>query len=225
MDRPSFSPRLVFGLLVVLVALLFLLSNLGVVELRALARWWPVPVIVLGLLQFAGLQGVAPRIAGLAIASAGGLLLYSNLSPESLRTGQAWGYIWPTLLLLVGISLIARSRGPAVHEGARIRGFVLMSGQSLRETSTAFVGGELTAIMGGYELDLRDAGMAPDGATLEVFALMGGVELRIPEDWTVRSEVVSIMGGVEEGGRATGDGRFTLRIRGFVMMGGVEVRT
>jgi hypothetical protein len=128
------------------------------------------------------------------------------------------------LLLLVGVALITRGRGSTVGEGARVSGFVMMSAQSQKNTSAAFRGGELTAIMGGFELDLRDARMDQSEALLEIFALMGGFEIRIPENWTLQSEVVSIMGAVENGCRSPTEATHTLRLKGFVMMGGVEAR-
>ena len=63
--------------------------------------------------------------------------------------------------------------------------------------SQAFRGGNLVAIMGGCEIDLRNA--AIDGeAVIDVFAMWGGIELRVPADWTVSSQIVPLMGGVED---------------------------
>jgi hypothetical protein len=90
--------------------------------------------------------------------------------------------------------------------------------------SHVFRGGDLTAVMGGCELDLRHA--AIDGeAVIDVFALWGGIEIRVPEDWSIESRVVPIMGGVEDKTRPPqGASRHRLVLRGFVVMAGVEIK-
>ena len=68
-----------------------------------------------------------------------------------------------------------------------------------RWDGSPFRGGEMTAFMGGCELDLRQAEMAPgEDATIDVFAVMGGHEIRVPETWAVVTKAVPIMGGVED---------------------------
>jgi hypothetical protein len=94
-----------------------------------------------------------------------------------------------------------------------------------------FRGGEVTAIMGGFEIDLRGAGIVGDEAVLEVFTLWGGVEIRVPEDWIVQIQATPILGGISE--TVTGPAvpaapssgpRKRLVIRGTAIMGGVEVK-
>jgi hypothetical protein len=48
----------------------------------------------------------------------------------------------------------------------------------MQNSTPDFRGGELTAVMGGIELDLRNAGLQNE-ATLNVFAMWGGIELKI----------------------------------------------
>jgi predicted membrane protein len=90
--------------------------------------------------------------------------------------------------------------------------------------SSAFRGGELTAVMGGCELDLRQAAINGE-AVIEVFGLWGGIEIRVPEDWTVVSRVVPVLGGVDDKTRPPqGASRHRLVLRGFIVMAGVEVK-
>ena len=57
--------------------------------------------------------------------------------------------------------------------------------------------GKVTAIMGGFGVDLREAELAPEGARIEVFVMMGGLEFKVPESWDVVLNVTPIMGGTE----------------------------
>jgi len=99
----------------------------------------------------------------------------------------------------------------------------VMSGSKSQNSSQNFRGGELTAVMGGIELDLRNASI--DGsATINVFAVWGGIEIKVPGDWTVISQGVPILGGIEDRTVPPMDRSKTLFIQGYAIMGGVEIR-
>src|SRR6185295_3589420 len=82
---------------------------------------------------------------------------------------------------------------------ARLSLFAVWS--SFRRTSNAspFRGGDITAIMGGGQLDLRLATI-PTGeeAVIDIVAVMGGVEILVPSTWEVSTPIFPFMGGVED---------------------------
>lgn len=84
------------------------------------------------------------------------------------------------------------------------------------------------AVMGGVELDFRQARFPPGETTVNAVAFMGGVEIVVPPGVAVTCAGVPIMGGFERLDQED-DGRTApgavLRIRGAAVMGGVEVRT
>ena len=110
-----------------------------------------------------------------------------------------------------------------------------MSGVERVHAAEAFRDTEITAIMGGVQLDLRRAQL-PAGAeaVIDLLAVMGGVELLLPPDWHVSAPFTAILGGIEDKRlvepasviEAAGvqPGRPRLVIRGFVLMGGVNIR-
>ena len=104
--------------------------------------------------------------------------------------------------------------------------FAFMGGGDRVIRSQDFRGGEVTAIMGGFHIDLRAAAMAGDSATLEIFTLWGGVDLRVPEDWNVVVQGVPILGVFTTTGRplSAAPGTKTLILKGTAIMGGVEVK-
>jgi hypothetical protein len=81
------------------------------------------------------------------------------------------------------------------------------------------------AIMGGGELDLREARFAERVVTIHVTAIMGGIEITVPDDARVEVNGVGIMGGFDH--RAAGEGTTdgpTIIINGLAFWGGVEVK-
>jgi len=82
------------------------------------------------------------------------------------------------------------------------------------------------AVMGGSELDFRDALMGPGLTELRVFTVCGGVEVIVPPGLNVESHGIAIMGGFEHIADEYHDPdphAPTLRITGVAVMGGVEV--
>ncbi len=228
--RSRLTPKLFFGILVAVVGAIFLLDNLELLDDDFLKSWWPTGIVALGLVQLCFGDSAFPRVIGLGLMLLGGLLLLGKLQPEILDPGDLWRF-WPVALVLLGGSI---AYGALVPKSARISRsadytniFALWSGQDRRVGSQTYRGGDLIAIMGGYELDLRDADIpAGEEAVLDTFSLMGGGEIRVPEDWEVSVEVVPFMGGVESKATAPPPDapRKVLHVRGFAMMGGIEVK-
>ncbi len=84
------------------------------------------------------------------------------------------------------------------------------------------------AIMGGVELDLRQARFEVPSVTINAVAFWGGIEIRAPADVRVVVDGVGIMGGFEgprdDAGDRSSDGGVTVRVTGVALMGGVEVK-
>ena len=81
------------------------------------------------------------------------------------------------------------------------------------------------AILGGGEIDLREARFAEPVVTIHAVTIMGGIEITVPEDVTVQVTGVGIMGAFEH--IASGEGQAggpKIIINGVAIMGGVEVR-
>jgi hypothetical protein len=86
---------------------------------------------------------------------------------------------------------------------------------------------EFTAfmLMGGGEIDLRQARFADREITIHIIAIMGGCEIVVPEDATVRVTGIGIMGAFDHTATGTGapDGP-VITINGVALMGGVDVK-
>ena len=81
-------------------------------------------------------------------------------------------------------------------------------------------------ILGGFELDFRDAELSEGVTEVRVFAVMGGGEIVVPPDVVVEVSGVGIMGGFEHNaGEAAAyhPDAPVIRVTGFACMGGASV--
>ncbi|GIH16424.1 DUF1707 SHOCT-like domain-containing protein [Rugosimonospora africana] len=81
------------------------------------------------------------------------------------------------------------------------------------------------AVMGGGDIDLREARLVDGEITIWAFALMGGINIIVPEEAEVRVNGIGIMGGFDH--RASGAGQANgprITINGLAFWGGVDVR-
>jgi hypothetical protein len=111
---------------------------------------------------------------------------------------------------------------------ARKRLTAILGGFEKRGTWTCARRVSVTAVMGGAEVDFREAEMAPGVTEMNVTAIMGGVELIVPPWLSVEVDATAILGGFEELHRAPTTpepGRRVLRITGVAIMGGVSIET
>jgi predicted membrane protein len=223
--RPRLTPQLVFGLCIVIVGVLFTLDNMGIVYAEDYLRYWPAGLVAIGLVKlWQARTGQCGVFGGFMFVGIGMLLLLDALDMVHIRIGQ----LWPMLLVFFGASMVWRglhgTRPRSADSADTISGIAILGGVKRGTNSRTFKGGDLTAIMGGCEIDLRQA--AIDGeAAIELFAMWGGIELRVPEDWTIVNRVVPLLGGVEDKTHPPpGMTAHRLVLRGFAIMGGVEVK-
>ena len=243
--------RMVMGLIVVGLGVLFLLENLGIVYVRNVWEFWPIILIMLGLARMGTCASASGRTSGLVLVAVGGIFLASNLGYLSW---DLWRFFWPVILILAGVGLLlrgmdrdyragppwgdwdpnrwksfARDFGPmrdtdqnTVHQWA------FFGGSRRRVDSQNFEGGEALAIFGGIRIDLRQAASPKDEIHLEANALFGGVDIRVPESWGVIMRGMGIFGGFEDGTRARISGlpagKPTLVVTGMAVFGGVTVK-
>ncbi len=219
------TPQVVLAAAVILFGVLLTLDNLDVVDSGKYFRFWPVILILVGLIGLAQPAGNSGRLTGLFVACFGGLLLANNLGVLRFRV---WD-LWPLFLVVAGGNLLRQAWRPnrkvLADSGSTVSGFATMGGFHRNCSSQNFQGGELTVVMGGCHIDLREASIQDNPAVFNIFTFMGGIEIRVPEDWMVTLNVSPFMGGYEDKTRQPKEGSGKeLVIRGVAMMGGVEVK-
>lgn len=219
----SNNKRVVIGSVLVLIGLLFLLDNLGLgVEIP----WWVFtwPSIFIGIAFLNVLSGnfrVTFVFLGLA-----GFFYLQILGLLEVRT------YWPLLLIIIGLSYLLRNRDKSKDSSRASQSddtyfdeISIFGGTEKRLVSEQLMGGKITSIFGGSEIDLREA-KAVDGAVIEIFTMFGGCEITVPSDWKVNVDTVSIFGGFSDSRRnVSPDSVATVRIKGFTMFGGGEIKS
>ncbi len=221
----KFSGQMMVGLILVLLGILFVLDNFGIICADRWLHYWPVLLVAAGAAK--AMQPGHGRWIGVIIAFVGLIMLGNRLDLLHFRL---WDF-WPLILVAMGASMILKKSGGKTKESGQsgpdtIGGTAFLGGMSIRNHSLGFKGGSVTAMLGGMDIDLRDADMPEGGeALLEVTTFMGGVEIRVPDNWSVSVEITPFLGGVDNKTLRPIDlvGK-QLLIRGSCVMGGVEIR-
>jgi predicted membrane protein len=227
--------QIAIGFCVIGLGVLFLLDNLGWLDIRYTIHFWPMAFIFFGVVKILQTRSVGGAVVGGALILVGAMMTMRELGLFYI----GWNTLWPLMLILVGLSVVFRSASrrrvfdaapsaarPSTRDAAGdsvINVTAVMGGFTRRVTTPDFRGGEVTVVMGGCELDLRDCSINGE-AELNVFAVFGGIEIRVPPDWCVIMHGTPIMGGFEEKTATPPNNDKRLRITGSVIMGGLEVR-
>jgi predicted membrane protein len=188
------------GVLLILAGFLLLMHTLDVLDFGdIIANWWPLILIILGLFKLREADK-GPSIFLLILG-----LIFLSATLDIISWSRIWR-LWPLILIAIGISLVIRRRqggawwGTSTQETTDdfLRSSVIFGGVDRIVSSQNFQGGEITAIFGGADLDLRRVKVSPEGCTLNMTAIFGGVEIAVPSDWRVVVTGTPILGGIED---------------------------
>jgi predicted membrane protein len=169
-------------------------------------------------------------MGGWFLILAGTFLLLVNFGRGHLAEAFA-----PMLVVALGILIVIKalkqSRGvppELAHSEDFLQGTAIFGGFKRRMATQAFKGGELTAIFGGYEVDLRQATLDSGQARIDVFVLFGGGEIRVPEGWEIANRATAMFGALNDNthhGPDPSGGRPCLVVTGLILFGGTEVKS
>jgi len=212
--------QVLVGVLVVVAGVVLLLSRTGAVDVdlgTVLSTLWPLVVVLVGVVSLL----LVPRAwFGPAVVTAVGVALL--LARLGVLEVSVWDYLWPVAVILVGLGIVLGASAGSQQQD-RITALAFWWGAQRRSRSQTFRSASLTAIMGGVELDLREADVQST-ARIDVFAFWGGVDIRVPRTWEVRVTGLPLLGGWEDTTQRPGAGAPVLDVRVVSIMAGVGVR-
>jgi predicted membrane protein len=230
MSRERIQRRMLLGVIILIVGVLSLLDNLQLFDAHLALHFWPMVLMAFGALKIIQTRTGSGYLVGGGMVLAGVLLTLQNFNLITFR----WRDWWPAVLILVGLAVIFKDRlnrrvgqaydAPMADGQSRLDVVAVMSGNNMKMDGQDFRGAEITAVMGGVDLDLRRATMTANEARIHLFAVWGGITVKVPNDWSVVVEgVIPILGGIDDKTVPPATPQKRLFIDGYVLMGGAEI--
>lgn len=221
--------QLLFGLVLTLLGLVFLLDNFHVFEARRILPFWPLILIALGALKLSQDGDGRSRGIGFALIAVGSLLTLRHLGVFDFR----WRDFWP--LILIGAGVLVMFRGRLAWDGKggaatvelldedRVQISTVLSGNQSKLSSQRFAGGEIKVVMGETQLDLRQASIEGP-AQLKIMVVMGSVKLQLPPDWSVSVKGKPLLSEIDDKTTPPLMSSKQLVIQAELVLGGLELR-
>ncbi|MDP4238668.1 MAG: DUF5668 domain-containing protein [Bacteroidota bacterium] len=225
--RWGYTRGLGFGLLLMLIGVLFLGFNFGLIPmpLYDVIFSWQMLLIFIGVINLLRRH----LISGVVLIFVGGFFIIPKVIPG--LDGQFVHVYWPLLLIAAGIVILLQrilyprwgfeSWGKDWHNhrhhhhyhhahhydyskwdgtngtGGFSKNSVFASGDHI-VLDPEFKGGELNAVFGGITLDLRRTSLPVGETLLDVNAVFGGITIFLPSDWYVETSLDAVFGGFQD---------------------------
>ena len=225
----SLSGQAILGGAAVLIGTFLLLDNFDVLDARMYLRFWPLILVAIGAVRILNSEHRGGRFVGAVFVLIGAIVLVRELGFTSIGFHE----LWPLVLVLLGVSMLlggtARGKmlsdtGATPDTHSTVNAFAMLGGVQQSINSQDFRGGESSAIMGGCEIDLRQASISGDTAVINTFAMWGGIKIKVPSSWSVSLQGVPFLGGFDDKtSKPTDPSAKRLIVKGMALMGGVEV--
>jgi hypothetical protein len=216
------NPAILNGGTLIVVGVILLLHQMGIIRLWF--DFWVAAFFIAGVLKLLQSQCLQGYLWGGFLVAIAAALELDHLGYARLR----FATIWPVFVIAAGIILVLRAYQPAPGTAGLSSPYLnilaILGGGEYRVVTKNFRGGDLVALMGGFDVDLRSADIEGNEATITVNALMGGGTIRVPENWAVAIRGAAFMGGHSVKAREGPQPTKTLIVKGVAIMGGVEIK-
>ena len=224
------NKRSFVGVIFIIVGAVLIASKMNLIpdNVRHIIISWPMLLIGIGGLNIFANKNYSSGLILIAIGSFFMLPRIVNIPFEMKEM------FWPAIFVVIGVLMIfVKNRHKTIGAGGDSDNYIdllnFFGGGKRKITSANFLGGKVTSIFGGSELDLTESDINEIVPTIDVFTLFGGTKLIVPASWDVQVDVISIFGGFDDKRgpvsiTENGNQR-VLKIKGMAIFGGGEVKS
>jgi len=217
--------RVIWGIVLAAAGVLFALNALEITKIDIFFDgWWTLFILIP---CFVGLFTEREKTGNIIGILVGVFLLLC--SRDVLDFSMAWKLLLPAIIFIIGIKMVLgaifekkSASLPAIPENGPVIASAIFGGRDLNYDGQVFEGGEITAIFGGVDCNLKTAVIEKD-CCIRATAIFGGIDILVPANVNVVVNSVSIFGGFSNETSAQPDVP-TIYIKGFSMFGGVDIK-
>lgn len=224
------NKRSLMGIIFIVVGLVLIASKLDVISdsVRHVIVSWPMLLIGIGVFNILSNKNYS---SGLILVTVGSFFILPRMFDIPFEVKDMF---WPAIFVAIGVIMLTvknrhKKFGESENSEHEIDMLTLFGGGNRKITSGQFLGGKVTSIFGGSEIDLVGAKLKEEQCIIDAFTMFGGVEVSVPRNWEVQVDVVSIFGGFNDKRGPvefnTEVGKKILIIKGFAIFGGGEVKS
>ncbi|GMU94812.1 LiaF transmembrane domain-containing protein [Ignavibacterium album] len=226
----KFDRRMWLGGAFIVLGFLFLLNSLDILDfsISRIIFSWPFFFLVIGV--FITLNTNKKLLGGI-LSGLGAIFIIPHIFPDVHYNGTI---VFAIIFIALGLYIILNKKETEKIKFDQERKDYLedvsiFGGGSKFITSDNFKGGNITAVFGGSEINLKGCKLAEGTNVIDVLCVFGGTTLIVPQDWNIILNVTPIFGGFSnkliKDPTATPDLNKTLIIKGLVVFGGGEIKS
>jgi predicted membrane protein len=223
------SSQALLGIVILIIGILLLAGNLGLYDTGQLLLYIPSLFILMGLyaLYKTRFHGITGPLILILVATFVQLLVLGIVSWNIIFT---W---WPLILVLIGIDILFNRRNlfsPSKSSDQKVDMTAVFDDVKVSNISKDFVGGNITAVLGDSELNMKESVIESLPAKINIMVLFGEINIKVPDSWQVEMDVVNILGDVHDKRPSDSVQRSGtvekphLIIKGFVMLGDFSIK-
>jgi hypothetical protein len=235
--RGNRSGGVMAGLIVVAVGVIFLAREAGIYVPRWIVSW-EMLIIAIGL--FIGFKHSFRNMSWIVLVLLGSIFLIDDIFPFS----DISDYAWPMVIIAIGLVIMFKAgkkntdwkQWQAEHATTHnfaddfIDSTVVFGGVKKNVISKNFIGGDVTTVFGGTDINLMQADIQGK-IVLDLTQIFGGTKLIVPPNWKIQTEdLVAIFGGVEDkrpqlSDTSSVDPNKVLILKGTCLFGGIDIKS
>ena len=219
--------NLLWGLVFIVIGIIFGLNALGFNINIFFDGWWTLFIIIPSLIGLFKDSSKTGSIVGLIIG-----ISFLLASLDIINFAIIWKLLVPVILVIIGLSFIFKDlfNNKLKQEIKKIAKnnieeyCATFSAQQLDFSGEKFMGGKLSAVFGGIKCDLKDSIIKED-VVIDCSAIFGGITIYVPDNVNVKISSTSIFGGTEdERKHKSKNNKITIYINANALFGGIEIK-